>query len=111
VLFLDIEGAFQNTVPERLMHNLRKRGIPSKYIEFIKNMLKNRVTTLRFDDYSLDPLTIDNGIGQEDPLSMIMYQFYNADLLDIPEGVDESTLAYVDDTLMLAVADTFEEAH
>jgi len=42
---------------------------------------------------------------------MIMYQFYNADLLDIPEGVDKSALAYVDDTLMLAVADTFEEAH
>jgi hypothetical protein len=111
VLFLDIEGAFPNAVLEMLMHNLRKRGVPVKYIEFIRNMLKNWETTLRFDDYSSDLLTIDNGIGQEDPLSMVMYQFYNADLLDILKDTDESAMAYVDNTLMLTIADTFKDAH
>ena len=111
VLFLDIEGAFSNAVLEVLMHNLRKRGIPVKYIEFIRNMLKNWETTLRFDDYSLDLLTIDNEIGQEEPLSMVMYQFYNADLLDILKDTDESAMAYVDNTLMLTIADTFKDAH
>jgi hypothetical protein len=38
-LFLDIEGAFPNAVPKRLVHNLRKRGIPSKYINSINSML------------------------------------------------------------------------
>jgi hypothetical protein len=39
VLFLDIEGAFPNAVPARLLQNLRKRGIPSKYVNFVSGML------------------------------------------------------------------------
>ncbi len=39
VLFLDIEGAFPNAVPVRLLHNLQKQGVPSKYVNFISSML------------------------------------------------------------------------
>ena len=111
VLFLDIEGAFPNAVPSKLIHNLRKRGIPSKYVEFVKGMLSGRRTALKFDGYTSDPIEIDNGIGQGDPLSMVMYQYYNADLLDIPRENSEGAIAYVDDTLLLATAEHFEEAH
>jgi hypothetical protein len=111
VLFLDIEGAFPNAVPERLVHNLRKRKVPEKYAKFVSNMLQDRVTTLRFDGYTSPPIQIDNGIGQGDPLSMVMYQYYNADLLDIPIDKDEDAMAYVDDSLMIAIAENFEEAH
>ena len=38
VLFLDIEGAFLNANPERLVHNLRKWKIPDAYTVFIYNM-------------------------------------------------------------------------
>ena len=111
VLFLDIKGAFLNAVPERLVHNLRKQGIPSKYTKFVDNMLWGRVTTLKFDGYSSAPIQINNGISQGDPLSMIIYQYYNADLLDIPSNKDKDAMAFVDDSFMLAVADNFEEAH
>src|ERR1700730_5626254 len=74
-------------------------------------MLQGRVTTLKFDDYESEAIQIDNGIGQGDPLSMVLYQFYNADLLDIPKDTSEDAIAYVDDTLMLATAKTFEQAH
>jgi Reverse transcriptase (RNA-dependent DNA polymerase) len=63
VLFLDIKGAFPNAVPRRLIHNLRKRGLPRKYVDFIRGMLHDRVTTLRFDSYTSNPIEIDNGIG------------------------------------------------
>ena len=36
ILFLDVEGAFPNTVTDRLIHNLKKRQIPASYIKFIK---------------------------------------------------------------------------
>ena len=111
VLFLDIEGAFPNAVPEHLTQNLRKRGVPNKYVKFINNMLKDRVTKLKFDGFELENYSINNGIGQGDPLSMILYQFYNTDLLDIPANKSETAIAYVDDTLMLVVANTFEEVH
>ena len=111
VLFLDIEGAFPNANPERLVHNLRKRKVPEKYANFVHNMLRDRVTTLKFDGYVSDPIAIDNGIGQGDPLSMVLYQYYNADLLDIPSGKDEEAVAYVDDAFMMATGTDFQNAH
>ena len=110
-LFLDIEGAFLNAVPTKLIHNLRKQGIPSKYVDFVRGMLSDRSTALKFDGYMSDPIKIDKGIGQGDPLSMVMYQFYNADLLDIPGEKSKSAIAYVDDTLLVATAEHFKEAH
>jgi len=66
---------------------------------------------LKFDGYVLDPIQIDNGIGQGDPLSMILYQFYNADLLDIPKRKEESATAFVDDATIIVTTDTFPKAH
>jgi hypothetical protein len=74
-------------------------------------MLRDRVMTLKFDRYVSDPLAIDNGIGQGDPLLMVLYQFYNADLLDIPADKDEEAVAYVDDTFMMATGTDFQSAH
>lgn len=110
-LFLDIEGTFPNAVSERLVHNLRKRRIPNKYIKSVNSMLYDRETKLRFDGYTSSPIQIDNGIGQGDPLSMVLYQYYNADLLDIPDKKDKDAMAYIDDMLMLATVDNFKEAH
>jgi len=66
---------------------------------------------LKFDSYASDAVQIDNGIGQGDPLLMVLYQFYNADLLDIPNSKDKDAMAFVDNSFVLAVADSFEEAH
>lgn len=74
-------------------------------------MLHGRVTTLKFNGYILEPIHIDNGISQGDPLSMVLYQHYNADLPDIPSNKDEDVMAFVDNLFMLAIVDNFEEAH
>ena len=111
VLFLDVKGAFPNAVPERLAHNLRKRRIPKRFIDFITCMLKGRTTYLKFDDHISEAISINNGIGQEDPLSMVLYQYYNADILDIPQHMEETAIAYVDDALILVVAPTFVRTH
>ena len=111
VLFLDIEGAFPNAVPSQLEHNMRKRGVPNKITNFVHGMLRDRLTTLRFDGFTSQALSIDNGIGQGDPLSMILYQYYNADLLGIPETEGEDAIAYVDDTILMATDTSFPEAH
>lgn len=110
VLFLDIEGAFPNAVTARLLHNMRSRRVPEAYVTLVERMLRNRRTKLRFDDYLSDYKDINNGIGQGDPLSMIIYLFYNADLLEIPVG-KEGAVAFVDDASLIAEADSFEETH
>ena len=111
VLFLDVEGAFPNAMPRKLVHNLRKRQIPRRYANFVEGMLEGRNTHLRFDDHKSDTIEINNGIGQGDLLSMVLYQYYNADILDIPASDDETALAYVDNALILASAPDFEATH
>jgi len=111
ILFLDIKGTFLNAVPERLVHNLRKWKLPTKYINFVNNMLHDRVTMLKFNSFASDAIQINNSISQGDPLSMVLYQFYNANLLDIPNSRDKDAMAFVDNSFRLVVVDSFEEVH
>ena len=74
-------------------------------------MLDGRTTCLRFDDHETDIFPVNNGIGQGDPLSMILYLFYNADLIEIPRNIKEDSKAFVDDSILVAFAKDFHEAH
>ena len=108
--FLDVEGAFANAVTERLIHNLKRRQIPAAYISFIQQILTGRRTRLKFDDFVSESFDILNGIGQGDPLSMILYILYNADLLEITGDADyDNSLDFVDDIAMVTFGDSFEE--
>jgi hypothetical protein len=97
-------------VTVRLIHNLKKRRIPKIYVGFIQQLLTGRRTKIRFNDYTLGIIDIANGIGQGDPLSMILYIIYNADLLEITDNEDyEDAVGYVDNVALLAIGDDFEE--
>jgi hypothetical protein len=108
VLYLDVEGAFPNAVTDRLIHNLQKRRVPDTYVNYIRSLLQDRNTKLKLDDYTSIPIPIENGIGQGDPLSMLLYIVYNVDLLDIPESSEEDAIGYVDDACLIAIADDFK---
>ena len=80
-------------------------------MQFVSQMLSGRRTRLKFDDFSSDWVPIDNGIGQGDPLSMILYLFYNADLLEVATGKGQAAVAYVDDANLYVEGDTYKEAY
>jgi len=61
---------------------MKAQGVPLIYTNFIKTMLINRKTHLKFDDFTSPPLNINNGTTQSCPLSMILYTFYNAPLVE-----------------------------
>ena len=112
VLFLNIEGAFPNAVTDQLLHNMKKRRLPPEIVGFTGRLLENRKTKLRFDDFESEWFQIRNGIGQGDPLSMLLYVIYNSDLVDIArKEKGESALAFVDDTALVVVGKSFEETH
>jgi ribonuclease HI len=90
---------------------MRKRGLPGPLIDFAGVMLENQNTTLQFDDHMSQVIPLDNGIRQGDPLSMALYQYYNADILEIPNSPQEAAEAYIDDAILTAMAKTFKEAH
>ena len=54
---------------------------------------------------------ITNGIGQGDPLSMILFIIYNSDLVETAANTNELTLAFVDDTAFIAIGKDFNETH
>ena len=111
MLLLDVEGAFPNAVTDKLIHNLKKRRAPTAIVNFVKVLLTGRRTKLKFDDYTLDTIPILNGIGQGDPLSMLLYIFYNADLLDLPDNpTSEDAIGYIDDIALVAIRNDFEES-
>ncbi|KII85400.1 hypothetical protein PLICRDRAFT_116115, partial [Plicaturopsis crispa FD-325 SS-3] len=72
-------------------------------------MLTGRRTKLKFDDYTSFWTAIINGIGQGDPISMIIFLFFNADILDIVHSKDEDATAFVDDTAIIAIGTTFRD--
>ena len=111
MLFLNIEGAFPHVVMSSLLHNLWKRRIPEAYMAFINNILTGHRTKLKFDDYTLEWVKLDNGIGQGNPLSMILYLFYNADMLDVVWKKNELALGYIDDIALVATAKSINQAH
>jgi hypothetical protein len=56
-------------------------------------------------------MDIINRIGQGDPLSMVLYILYNADLLKITDDDStEDTLGYVDDIALIALGADFVES-
>ena len=67
ILFLNIEGTFPNAVTTQLINNMKKCRIPTSIIKFVQNLLTNRRTHIKFDNYISDPILLENNIGQGDP--------------------------------------------
>ena len=74
-------------------------------------MLSDRQTRLRFDDFISDPIHLSNGTTQGFPLSMLLYAFYNVELIKITHGKNELAAGFVDDCAFVAIADTLDDSH
>ncbi|OBZ69759.1 hypothetical protein A0H81_10502 [Grifola frondosa] len=88
------------------------RGVPAQITEWLRAKLRGRKTKLMFDDHASDAFEIHSGIDQGCPLSVILYQFYNSDLISgarLKEG--ELAVGTMDDVAVIATAKTFGEAH
>ncbi|KAJ3486122.1 hypothetical protein NLI96_g4454 [Meripilus lineatus] len=111
-LFLDIKAAFPSVVPERLIHEMRKLGIPKEITDWVKVKLEGRKTRLQFDDYTSSKRDIRSGLDQGCPLSVFFHHYANAFLMKIPEAKNgEYGSLFIDDTCLLAEGKDFEEAH
>jgi Reverse transcriptase (RNA-dependent DNA polymerase)/Endonuclease-reverse transcriptase len=111
LLSLDISGAFDSVVPERLIDVLRKMGFPIFILSLVTTFIVSRSTTLLLpsgEESSL--LHIGNGLPQGSPLSVVLFTLYNASLFSIfqkpKEGI--SPVGFADDLNVLAYSTSTE---
>src|SRR5205814_4987384 len=79
-VFLDVAGAFNNVHHKRLIHNLHKRRIPNKVVDWIRSFLHNRSTKLLVNGSKSAQMLTPAGVPQGSLISPLLYMCYNADL-------------------------------
>ena len=109
-LFLDVKGAFPNTVVEVLLHDMRNAGIPKIITDWLRNKMSGRETTIVFDDFVSGLIAVCSGLDQGCNLSGLLYRFYNAGQLAAVEGRSELVSNYADDTVCATQGKTMAEA-
>src|SRR5882724_7484249 len=101
-LFLDIKSTFPSVILTWLIHNMRHRGVPSQYTNWLRQEVEGRHTTLKFDGYVSEQIPLPRGINQGCPLSGIIFKFYNVDSVEMREIGKGEVIAFMDDTFLLA---------
>jgi hypothetical protein len=113
-LFLDVKGAFPSVDVQRLCHDMRMRGIPQEYTDWIREKLTGHQTTIAFDDYRSPLIDIEAGLDQGCPISPLCYVFYNSPVIEaVSPGRSQKEMAtgFIDDVVLLARGDNFEDAN
>jgi predicted HicB family RNase H-like nuclease len=85
LLNLNVIDAYDHVSKEKLIHNLRKKRISNWIIAWIDNFMQNKYTTLKINKYSTLINLIKIEISQNSFISLVLYLFYNANILKIFE--------------------------
>ena len=110
LLAVDTQGAYNNVNHPRLLHNLRKRRISTRIVDWIALFLTNKRTAIALQEDTIEKNDVQCRIAQGSLLLLIFYLFYNADLLELPGlGYCSIIVDYVDDICILVWGDTIPE--
>jgi hypothetical protein len=83
LLNLNVIDAYNHVSKEKLIYNLRKKRISNWIIVWIDNFMQNKCTTLKINEKFTFINQIKVDISQNFFVSLILYFFYNADILKI----------------------------
>ncbi len=81
LLNLNKKNAFNNVMHSRLLHDMKKRKVFRLLLEFVKNFLKDWCIMITIDDYMMMKCSMNINISQDSLLLLILYLFYNVNLL------------------------------
>ncbi len=81
LLSLNEKSAFNNVAHSRLLHDMKKRRVFRLLFKFVKNFLRNQCIMITINDYMMMKRSVNINISQNSSLSLILYLFYNVNLL------------------------------
>ena len=110
LLSLDVAGAFDNVSHERLLHNLKVKGILTRIVQWTASFLRDRVTSITLRRRTSPMKPARTGIPQGLPVSPILFLFFNAPLIEGCKrlGLLVQTGGFVDDIHLLAYSKSTE---
>ena len=87
LLSLNKKSAFNNVMHSKLLHDMKKRKVFRLLLKFVKNFLKDQRITITINDYTTMKCSMNIDISQDFSLSLILYLFYNVNLLEACDDI------------------------
>ena len=101
-VFIDLEKAYDRVPREELYWCMRRKGIPEKYINLVKDMYHQCETVVKCAAGTSNPFTVEVGLHQGSALSPFLF----AIIMDVlTEGVRKSApwqMLFADDVVLCA---------
>jgi len=87
LLSLNEKSAFNNVAYSKLLHDIKKRRVLRLLLKFVKNFLRNQRIMITINDYTTMKRSVNINISQNSLLSLILYLFYNVNLLEACDDI------------------------
>lgn len=107
IITVDVKGAFDGVLRNRLIHRLRTQGWPSSLVAWIEYFLSKRTARICLDNIKTEPLPILCGLPQGSPISPILFLLYIEPVLRLSRG----RFGYADDAAILATVNTLSDCY
>jgi len=91
LLSLNEKNAFDNMMHSKLLHDMKKRKVSRLFFKFVKNFLKDQCITITIDHYMMMKHSMNINVSQDSLLSLILYLFYNVNLLKACDDIKLKT--------------------
>jgi len=107
---LAVKGAYNGVYQDKLLQRLTARGIPSQVVSWANAFCSGRTATIVVNGQASEVNGLEQaGLPQGSPLSLILFLFFNANL--VQQRIDENggAVAFVDDYTAWVVGKTASE--
>lgn len=107
-VFIDLAKAFDTVSHDQLLETLERYGARGTVSEVFESYLKDRKQYVKIGNSLSDPREIKTGVPQGTVLGPLLFNVYINALCNL--DINGRILAYADDTVIIFVGDTWEEA-
>ncbi|TVY73798.1 putative RNA-directed DNA polymerase from transposon BS [Fusarium oxysporum f. sp. cubense] len=104
---MDVQGAFDTVMCNRLVLRLRKQGWPDHLARWTGSFMGGRSARVRYQDIVTPSSPLQCGLPQGSPVSPILFLLYTEPIYRL--GNPRGRFGYADDTAILSIGDTVDE--